>query len=307
MAFTELAKILEVSPAFLEYLTSDIPIHYRHFKIPKNSGGWRDISAPSAELLLVQRKILKTLLERIPVKKAAKAYKKGINIKDNARFHIGQKIVIKIDLLNFFNHIHASEIRSIFEENFTDMEADILTNLCTLNGCLPQGAATSGYLSNLAFRQCDDKLMIFCRKNGYRYTRYADDITISGDIKDPKLIVKMVSKHVNSISMSLNHKKTFIARNGTHRQVVTGIIVNERLTPGRDYLRKIRQEVYHISKWGLDEHAKRNGIVNPLDCLPPLHGKIAYVRHIMRDKSQPEIWKQNLKLATEAYIASRAN
>tara|TARA_B100000408_G_scaffold54485_1_gene41741 strand:+ start:645 stop:1229 length:585 start_codon:yes stop_codon:yes gene_type:complete len=163
--YSELPDRLGVDVQLLDQLTANISAHYRRFNIAKKAGGIREISAPSPALLRVQRKILGRILNKIPPHKAAKAYRSRYSIVRNARLHIGQPVLVKVDLKDFFGSIKSAAVERIFQEaGFKRHESAMLTALCCLNGALPQGAATSGYLSNLAMCAFDKKMMIICRQ-----------------------------------------------------------------------------------------------------------------------------------------------
>lgn len=143
----------------------------------------------------------------------------------------------------------------------------MLTQLCTLNGNLPQGAPTSPTLSNLLSFRIDRRLSGYALKNRIRYTRYADDLTFSGDF-DTASIIRLTRKVLRDEGLELNEKKTRLMKRH-NRQEVTGIIVNEKMQAFRSIRRKVRQDIYYIEKYGLDSHMtttnkKRANYVNHL-------------------------------------------
>lgn len=280
--------------------------HYRRFYIPKKSGGARCISAPSPILLKIQRKILRKILQRTSPHSAAKAYVRGLGIRENARFHISQKMLLKLDISDFFGSLSSSLVNDVFQECVGDQEeAEVLTALCVLNDRLPQGAATSGCLSNLILRSFDKKIMRAVRREKLRYTRYADDISISGDSFDVGLMIKMVSENLADLGLRLNTMKTFVARNEKHRQIVTGIVVNEKLSPGRDFIRGLRKDVHFAFKWGLNEHAKRAGFGGAKECLQDLQGRVAFAHQVLTDKEPVDKWRRQLELISKRHELGR--
>lgn len=132
-----------------------------------------------------------------------------------------------------------------------------LAHLCCLDYVLPQGAPTSPYLSNLRMISIDNEIKDFITSKGIRYTRYADDLTFSGDF-DPHLLIKTISRIVYNGSFQINKQKTRVARNNT-RQEVTGIVVNSHMQISKEKRRKIRQQLYYINKFGLDSHLSHIG------------------------------------------------
>ena len=167
---------------------------YRHFSIPKSNGKARNIDEPLPDLKFVQSWILHNILEKCPVSDYAKAYFKGRTLKHNARFHRAQKVVLTMDIKDFFPSISVKDVESIFEDMgyFRDT-ACFLAYLCCLDNVLPQGAPTSPYLSNLRMVDLDSKISKYTSSSNMRYTRYADDLTFSGDF-DPHYVINDISQ-----------------------------------------------------------------------------------------------------------------
>ena len=226
---------------------------YRHFTIPKRNGKKRNIDEPLPDLKFVQLWILHNILEKIPISEYAKAYYKGRTLKHNARFHRAQKVLVTMDIKDFFPSISVHDITMIFEKMgyYHDL-ACFLAYLCCLNKKLPQGAPTSPYLSNIRLRALDDAICEYTSERGIRYTRYADDLNLSGDF-NPHILIKDISNMVYNEGFSINSQKTRVARKNA-RQEVTGIVVNSHMQISKEKRKKIRQEVYYIEKFGLDSH-----------------------------------------------------
>lgn len=226
---------------------------YRHFSIPKKNGNKREIDEPLPDLKFVQTWILKNILEKCCVSDYAKAYVKGKNLKHNARFHKAQKVVVVMDIKNFFPSININDVTKIFESigYYHDLSC-FLAHLCCLNNSLPQGAPTSPYLSNIRMLSLDNKICEYISLNGIRYTRYADDLTFSGDFNS-SFLINDISKIIYSEGFCINTDKTRVLRQNT-RQEVTGIVVNSHMQLSKEKRKKIRQQVYYIQKFGLDSH-----------------------------------------------------
>ena len=226
---------------------------YRYFKIPKKSKGLRDIAEPLPNLKLAQKWILEEILYSCPTSNYAKAYKKGVSLKENAKFHRGQKKVLSLDINNFFGSFKYSDVYSFFISlGYSKDVSVLLTNLCTLKGSLPQGAPTSPALFNLLFTNIDKRISIYTNNKRIRYTRYADDLTFSGDYEVGELI-SFVKNIFASKGFTLNTSKTRV-RLPHQRQEVTGIIVNEKLQAPKELRRDLRKNIYFIKKFGLDSH-----------------------------------------------------
>lgn len=242
------------------YAASNAPENfYRSFKIPKKSGGIRIIDEPLTDLKFTQRWILDNILVKIPLSVAANAYQSGVSIRDGARLHLRRNKIIKIDFKNFFGSIRKDSVYRIFNEfGYSNAVSGLLTGLTTFRGHLPQGAPTSAALSNIFMREFDDLLLSFARARGFRYSRYADDLILSGDVSRTE-ILDIVSRSLPK-NIKINKEKTKIMRSGG-RQIVTGIIVNKKLSAPIEMRKKIRQEIYYINKYGLGDHLEFIGEV----------------------------------------------
>lgn len=247
---------------------------YRHFNIPKSNGKKRDIDEPLPDLKFVQCWILHNILEKCPISDYAKAYFKGRTLKHNARFHRAQKVVVTMDIKDFFPSVSIQDVTCIFEKMgyFNDLSC-FLAHLCCLNNVLPQGAPTSPYLSNLRLITLDDKISKYTSDKSIRYTRYADDLTFSGDF-NPHFLINDISKIVFNEGFSINSEKTRVARSNA-RQEVTGIIVNSHMQISKEKRKQIRQEVYYIKKFGLESHLEHIS-ENRANYLNHLLGKINF-------------------------------
>jgi len=251
---------------------------YRTFYIEKKNGNFREINEPLPSLKEIQNWILKEILYLVKVSPYAKAYIKGKSVKDNARFHRKQKKVLSMDIKNFFPSITFRRVLHVFRNiGYRESVAVMLANLCCLNGCLPQGAPTSPMLSNIIASSLDYKIVNYIGKEKIRYTRYADDLTFSGDFKEGDLI-KNVERIVNREGFKINERKTRI-RHRNQRQEVTGIVVNEKMQISRKIRHKIRSDVYYIRKYGLDSHLEHMGI-NKANYLYHLMGIASYALFI---------------------------
>ena len=121
----------------------------------------------------------------------------------------------------------------------------------------------------------DEKIGSYCEEKGIAFTRYCDDMTFSGDF-DEKEVIELVKCELKKLGLFLKNRKTAVIPN-TKRQTVTGIVVNEKINLTKEYKKKIRQEVYYINKFGLDEHLKKLGETDKQKYLLSLKGRIAFV------------------------------
>ena len=270
--------------------------NYKIFKIRKRNGKFRTIYNPNYSLKYIQKQILNNILNNKSISKYAKAYHKNISLKDNASVHLSKKVILKLDIKNFFSSIRFIDIyNSCFSiEYFPKSIGMLLTNLCTYNGYLPQGAPTSSYISNLVMKEFDDELGEYCKQQNIAYTRYSDDMTFSGDF-NPSLIIKKVRKMLYKLNLELNNDKIHVVYNNK-RQSVTGIVVNDKLQLSSDYRKKIRQEIYYIKKYGLESHLKYiKSELSKEKYLSSIYGRILYVLQINNNDKEFIEYKKYLK------------
>ena len=272
---------------YLLAMSNQTEAFYKEYQIPKKHGGIRTLEEPYPDLKYIQGWILKNILEKATkhfVSPVAKAFMPGRKLRDNARFHRGNKTVVVMDIEDFFTNIQMAQVYELFQEmGYCDGLCMLMAKLCTYKGYLPQGAPTSPMLSNMVMYEFDKRLWRYCQEREINYTRYADDMTFSGDEIRIGLLVTFV-KQILQWKLRLNDKKTNVM--GTGRcQKVTGVVVNEKLQVPRKYRDKIRQEMYYSIKYGVGAHRQRlsdlpKWIKDDKQYIRHLLGKIYYVLQI---------------------------
>lgn len=262
-------------------ISNNIEKNYKVYKIKKNGGGYRTIYEPNSLLKHIQKSILNNILNNKSISKYAKAYHKGISLRDNACVHVNKEIVLKLDIKDFFESISFVDIyNSCFSiEYFPKSVGMLLTYLCTYNDHMTQGSPASSYISNLVMKDFDEEIGSYCEDNNISYTRYSDDMTFSGDFNPSDIIIK-VRKMLYKLGLELNNKKIHVVSKSSC-QSVTGIVVNEKVQVSSKYRNRIRQEVYYIKKYGLGSHLDRCGFKGDKSkYLDKLYGRILYVLQI---------------------------
>ena len=274
---SSIEKDLGFSAKTLYGLSNSLEKHYHTVYLPKSDGSKRKLSVPDLILKLVQKSIADNILIQYPISKYAKAYKPGSSIQKNARPHVGTKKILKLDIEGFFDHILYSRVKDtvFYEEKYSESIRILLTMLCYYNDSLPQGAPTSPAITNIIMYDFDETVGAFCNEKNIAYTRYCDDMTFSGCF-DEREIISFVKGELRKLGLFLKNRKTAVI-SASKRQVVTGIVVNEKMNVTKDYKKTIRQEIYYIKKFGLDEHLKRLGISDKQQYVLSLKGRIAFV------------------------------
>ncbi len=229
--------------------------HYHYRSVPKSSGGVRLIESPKRDLKTIQRRILAEILDRIPPHPAVHGFVHRRSIRTFAAPHIGQRVLLRIDLRDFFPSFRAARVQALFRTmGYPDAVAWLLTGLCTnatpRRFCpaelrelysrphLPQGAPASPALANLCSRRIDLRLCGLAESAGAVYTRYADDLAFSGDAifeRSVDRFARHAAATLHDEGFTVHHRKTRIMRQSV-RQHLAGVIVNRRLNvPRRDY------------------------------------------------------------------------
>jgi hypothetical protein len=273
--------------------------HYHYSWIAKRFGA-RLVEAPKERLREIQRRILRSILDPVPVHQAAHGFRRGRSCLTFVAPHVGRKVVLRMDLRNFFPGIPAPRIHALFEKlGYPEAVARILTGLCTnavpmsvakrgaatwteakLLGVphLPQGAPTSPALANLCALHLDLRLDALSASLGGEYTRYADDLAISGG-ETLRRRVPRVSNLVAAIALEegfeVNHRKTR-AMHHSHRQRLAGIVVNEKANVARRDYDRLKAILTNCARHG---PASQNR-AGHADFAAHLAGRIAYVASI---------------------------
>jgi len=234
----------------------------------------------------------------------AHGFVRGRSTVTNAAPHVGQQLVLNLDLEDFFPSVTFPRVRGVFRElGYSPAIATLLALLCT--ECprrplsyagvkyhtavgprsLPQGACTSPALANLVARRLDRRLNGLCQKLGYRYTRYADDLTFSTSetnaVRNYGRLLAAVRRIVSDEGFQVHPKKGRIQRRA-RRQEVTGIVVNDKLGLPRLEVRRLRAILHQAKKTGLNAQNREQ---RP-NFRAWLEGKLAYLAMVDRKRGQ---------------------
>jgi RNA-directed DNA polymerase len=257
-----LAFIADVTVAQLEYMEKKPENFYSPFRLRKRRGGSRLIEAPHPVLKAVQHWLHRNLTRKLLVHEAAHGFRRARSIVTNARPHVGKDLLVKYDIKEFFGSVDEAAVWRVYRRiGYTPSVAHLLTRLTTLSGSLPQGAPTSPDLANVAAFRLDARLAGLAARHGVTYTRYADDLTLSGQGVSNPTFRRAVEHIMRNCGFTPNERKTAFLR-PSDQQRVTGVVVNDRPGWPRATRRWLRQEVYYLSRYGVEEHLKRRGYEN---------------------------------------------
>jgi RNA-directed DNA polymerase len=228
---------------------------YREVHIPKKRGGQRRLLIPAPELKALQRRVLHRLLKKLRAHPAAHGFEPGSSIVTNALRHEGQRVVIKIDLVDFFPSTSAKRLDAYFRRIGWNAEAAAkLTQICTAEGNLPQGAPSSPRLSNLVNYLMDASIARFVAGRKGMYTRYADDITVSFPKDYPRRIrgvIQRVRRIVKKFGYRIHLRGKLQILRPHQQQRVTGLVVNHRVQLPRKLRRWLRAVEHRMKTRGV--------------------------------------------------------
>ena len=256
---SHLSALVGYNKKYLKRASLHTSYFYRTFPITKKNKSIRYINEPLPSLKKIQYWILNHILYKIPVSKFTKAYIPQRNILDNVKWHKGKKKILVLDIENFFPSVTRDKIETIFINlGYLSPVSGLLSKLCCLNDCLPTGAPTSPYLTNILLKNFDNEIAKYCnsQKPKIRYTRYADDLTFSGNEFDENELIKCIKEELAKESLKLNESKTKVMLSG-QRQVVTGLVVNQKIQVPKVKRKELRQAIYFIQKFGLKDHLRK--------------------------------------------------
>jgi hypothetical protein len=303
----DLAKALGLSIPRLRWMAFhrdvDTGTHYRRWQIPKKDGSFRTITAPKKELKAAQRWMLRTITEKLPVHGAAHGFLPSRSIVTNARAHVGAHTVVNVDVKDFFPTITWKRVRGLYRKaGLPEQVATLLALLATESPrevvqfrgkthyvaagerALPQGAPTSPAITNAICMRLDRRMSGLARRFGFRYTRYADDLTFSWRVPadaaegtHPKAPVGMLLRGIGQIlraeGFQLHPTKTKVLRPG-NRQTVTGLVINDAPDGASDV--RVPREVRRRLKAAIYNREKGRGGKEG-ETLAQLKGMAAYV------------------------------
>lgn len=275
-----LGQLLGRTPHYLAKVVASPENFYRIFRIPKKSGGYREICAPHRSLLECQKWIAINIINRIDLHPAATGYVQGKNLVDYVDPHISAKEIFVTDIKNFFPSIKMARIIGLFQSfGYSDSVSYALAKICCYMEALPQGGATSPSLSNLVCRRLDKRLTGYGIKHGIVYTRYADDLCFSGDniINTNKNTIRKI---ISEEGFRINEDKTRKYSYESNLKIVAGInLAGGKKSLPKSFTRDLSATMYFIIKYGYKSHFSKKRI-RDFNYIYKIFGKVAYWKFI---------------------------
>ena len=248
--------------------------HYHYRVLSKGYGTIRVIESPKPRLKQLQKRILADILDKIPPHPMAHGFVKGRSVKTFVAPHVGRRVVLRMDLRDFFPSIGGARIQTVFRTmGYPESVADLLGGIATntvprdvwtdtavgretraMYACphLPQGAPTSPALANMCLYRADCRLLGLAGSAGARYTRYADDLAFSGGEEFDRRVERFAS-HVAAIlheeGFAVHHRKTRIMRQGVC-QHLAGVVANQRINVRRSDFDRLKATLFNCVRHG---------------------------------------------------------
>jgi hypothetical protein len=318
----DLAKWLGLSPGELRWFADlkalsykqrgECLRHYHYRTLSKRFGSVRLIESPKVRLKDLQGQILLWILEKVPPHSCAHGFVKGRSIKTFVAPHVGQRVLLRMDLCDFFATFGGPRIQSSFRTlGYPESVADLLGGICTnatprdvwselpadvdvqsagelrrlySRPHLPQGAPTSPSLANFCFYRVDCRLHALANSAGAHYTRYADDLAFSGG-EEFERCAERFGSHVAAVlseqGFRVNHRKTRLMRRGV-RQHAAGLVTNERMNVVRRDFDRLKAMLHNCVRFGPADQ-NREGRPN---FRAHLEGRMSFVEMVNPEKAR---------------------
>lgn len=253
-------------------LVRTAPSRYKVHLIEKRNGrGQRIIAQPTAEIKAIQRLLVQEYIAKLPVADAAKAYRKGMGIRDHASVHAQNRYLLKLDFKDFFPSITGADFLKHVKK-YSDISVDDTKMLVRLLFWRPMGertlrlsigAPSSPAISNTILFDFDLAVQQYCEGKGVRYTRYADDLAFSTSqanvLEDVTGFVSGLCLTLRYPRLTLNSDKTVFTSKKYRRQLTGLILSNDgRVSLGREKKRLIRSMANRYGKGELSPEQQAN-------------------------------------------------
>jgi RNA-directed DNA polymerase len=243
----------------LEYISQNSKKMYGYFPRPKKSGGTRPINPPNITLSAIQRILLEMFYLCFKFPSYIIGGIPGCSNNDHAKKHLCKQMVATMDLNDFFPNTNPDKIRPVLlNHGINEQVANLIIGLTSYKNGLPQGAPTSMFLANMVFAQTDILIVRLANRHKLKYSRYVDDIAISGNC-DFRFIKGPISEIIINSGYILRPDKTFFIPQ-SQRQVVTGLVVNNKLKPIKEWYDTLKQNIEDCYENGIDFVADQEGL-----------------------------------------------
>ncbi len=296
---------------FLQYVKLDLKTiksivanknsYYSYFEIPKKKGGTRPITPSHRQLKFIQLSTKNFLNECIKWPYYLHGGIKNKSVLTNAEFHRNKFMVVNVDIEKCFPSTSNQKIKeALCRLSISEELSELLTDICAYKDCLPQGAPTSTCIANIVLDSVDDVLFKFFKRRDFTYTRFVDDITVSGDT-DLRTFKNIFYSAIQSAKYSIS-KYSVAGRN--ERQIVTGLVVNDKIRPTQQFIKQLKDDIKSgwpenetmeqvAYSYGFSVRELKNNVLGRLSFLKSIDNKVG---REVRGLLVKTIWPQDCKL-----------
>lgn len=260
----ELTELLGFkSTKLLTWLGRTKSQHYSTLTIRKKNGSSRQLHNPDSLMRVAQYKILNEILNKLNIPSYIYAFEKNKSIPVMAQMHVGKQVIISVDIKDFFHSIKQTQIHEMLMTlGLGEKPARTISEICTFQAFVPQGALTSPKVANLVTAMTfGPPLKQYCDEHGLTMTIYADDVTISST--NPALnvseVLSFVTSTIRGAGFRVNHEKTKVMW-ATMRQYVCGVVVNAKTNMIKRERYKLRAIVHNITRNGVEAEAVKSNV-----------------------------------------------
>jgi hypothetical protein len=266
-----LAAMVGVNEGLIWSMVNRQARHYRIFQIPKGQGR-RSITAPRVALKTIQKWLSVRLQAIYQRPDHVFGFIPGLSHIDAATRHLNASWVLSIDIENFFPSTPELLVHdSLLKIGYPDMGATLIARLACFQKHLAQGAPTSPVLSNIAFLPTDTRLNALAMNHQLRFTRYADDIVLSGTGQFPASLTDDVCSLFLQTPWRIAEQKTHLAVLPSRLKVHGLLVHGDKIRLTKGYRNKLRAF----------KHLHDKGAIHP-DHLARIRGHLSYASAVDR-------------------------
>lgn len=321
----DLAKLLGYKPSALTSIVYKTPLadKYSSFEIPKKSGGTRIIKAPNPRLKKLQTHLahllygcLSDIEEKRNTSPVSYGFRRGRTITDNAKNHKRRRYILNLDIQDFFPAFNFGRVRGFFlKDQAFELNKEVATTIAQIacdGTALPQGSPCSPVISELIAQILDLRLLRFAKKHGVYYSRYADDLTFSTNQREFPVALAVqdqldtsiwnlsneLTQKIEGCGFTINPDKTRMHLRG-NRQIVTGLVVNEKANIKSEYYRKARAMCHSLFQTGMyfraipaPDNANEGLSPDLTGNINPLEGILSHIYAVTQSEERRSIQEQ---------------
>lgn len=270
------------------------------YDIFKSNGTIRTVYQPSIKLKKIQRWILKNILKKIQISESAHAFQEKKSILTNAQAHThnGELFFLYVtDIENFFDSIVEKKVIEIFRSiGYSDDVSRCLTSFCCIDSHVVQGFPTSPAISNIIFKKIDDFFNLITINKEMVYSRYADDIFISGlekSIEEISQIETIVKKTIEKNDFHINKSKTRLLSLKDDKKI-TGLMVRDNsVYVPQKIKRLIEKEIYFCERYGVNSHLRHVSKIARSNYKGYLYGYANFVKMVEEKNGKNLLFRLN--------------